>query len=77
MKKVLITYYCDKNGNDGWLKQFSIVEDIVTKLSTIKAEVVCIDGVKRTLDYLFSAFEYEWKINLSEIELPKCEAYKI
>lgn len=72
MKKVLIHFFCDINvASEGWLKEWFIVEDTITKLSTIKAKVFCNDGIERIFDYSIAEFEYVWKINLGELELPK------
>lgn len=68
MKKVIISFYCDKNSmEDGWLKKFDLVEDVISEIKTIKATVYCVDGVTRILDYSISEFEYTWKINLAEL----------
>ena len=72
MKRVLAHFFCSiNNPQEGWLKEWFIVEDTITKLSTIKAKVNCIDGVQRTFDYSFAEFEYTWKINLGELVLNK------
>lgn len=75
MKKVIISFYCNiHSSSTGWLRQFDIVEDVVTKLATIKARVLCIDNVERILDYSIAEFEYIFKTNLGEIELPVFQA---
>ena len=71
MKKSIVSFFCDKNSaTEGWLKEWHIVEDTISKLSTIKARVLCIDNIERWFEYSVSQFEYIWEINIDEIELP-------
>ena len=70
MKKVISTFFIDKNSvEEGWLREFSIIEDVITSFKTVKARILCIDGKERWMDYSFGEFEFTWKINLSEINI--------
>lgn len=70
MKKVIIHFFHEKSNQEGFLKEWFIVQDVIIELYTIKARVLCIDGVERTLDYSIAEFEYAWKINLGELPIP-------
>lgn len=43
----------------------------------IKARVFCADSVERWIDYSIAEFEYTWKINLGDLELPKFQALQV
>lgn len=75
MKKVLISFHCDIHSRkEGWLRQFDLVEEVITKSTTIKARILCHDHVERTLEYLVKEFETLFEIKLSELVLPLSEA---
>ncbi len=68
MKKVLATFIIDKHSDDsGWLHEFRIVEDTITKNKTIYCLILCFDEEKRWIHYSIQKFESEWKINISEL----------
>lgn len=67
MYKVLHTFFCSKEFNLGTLQEFHIVEDMDKNYNTIKARVLCIDGVLRIFSYSISEFEFQFKINIGQL----------
>jgi hypothetical protein len=68
MKKVLATFITDKHSDDsGWLREFRIVEDTITKRKTIYCRVLYYGKDEIWRNYSIQKFETEWKINISEL----------
>ena len=70
MQKVLEHFFCDiQDDSRDTLKEWFLVKFHNTGKFSIKAKLLCVDGVERIYDYPFSAFsgfEAQWKFNLAE-----------
>ena len=64
MYKLISTFYCNKTGvfAERKLTQFSLLQDLFLKVIVIKAIVDA-----KEINYSISDFEYEWKINISDL----------
>lgn len=64
MYKLISTFYCNKTDIfcERKLTQFSLLQDLFLKVIVIKAIVDA-----KEIDYSVHNFEYEWKINISDL----------